>query len=63
MNFLRKSTDGFSIFYILFDFTGDVANLAQMAVQSINQGLASFLNQIILVNLILCFILFFWGLI
>ncbi|KAH7544631.1 cystinosin homolog [Ziziphus jujuba] len=38
MNFLRKSTDGFSIFYILFDFTGDVANLAQMAVQSINQG-------------------------
>ncbi|CAN6702834.1 unnamed protein product [Malus baccata var. baccata] len=38
MNFLRKSTDGFSIGNILLDFSGGVANYAQMAVQSIDQG-------------------------
>ncbi|KAK9925424.1 hypothetical protein M0R45_033748 [Rubus argutus] len=36
-NFTRKSTDGFSIGNILLDFTGGVANYAQMAVQSIDQ--------------------------
>ncbi|XP_016649530.1 PREDICTED: cystinosin homolog [Prunus mume] len=35
MNFLRKSTDGFSIGNILLDFSGGVANYAQVAVQSI----------------------------
>lgn len=38
MNFRRKSTDGFSIGNILLDFTGGVANYAQMAVQSIDQN-------------------------
>lgn len=33
-----KSTDGFSIGNILLDFSGGVANYAQMAVQSIDQG-------------------------
>ncbi|KAF3444519.1 hypothetical protein FNV43_RR14211 [Rhamnella rubrinervis] len=37
MNFMRKSTDGFSIGMIFCDFTGGVANFAQMAVQSIDQ--------------------------
>ncbi|XP_050380743.1 cystinosin homolog [Argentina anserina] len=36
-NFMRKSTDGFSIGNILLDFSGGVANYAQMAVQSIDQ--------------------------
>jgi hypothetical protein len=45
-NFTRKSTDGFSIGNILLDFTGGVANYAQMAVQSIDQGLYLILNQI-----------------
>lgn len=40
-NFTRKSTDGFSIGNILLDFTGGLANYAQMAVQSIDQGLWS----------------------
>lgn len=48
MNFMRKSTDGFSIGNILLDFTGGVANYAQMAVQSIDQGLSSFLDQSVL---------------
>ncbi|MED6223249.1 hypothetical protein PIB30_072176 [Stylosanthes scabra] len=38
MNFLRKSTDGFSIGGVLLDFSGGVFNYAQMAVQSIDQG-------------------------
>ncbi|KAF8028933.1 hypothetical protein BT93_E1568 [Corymbia citriodora subsp. variegata] len=38
MNFGRKSTDGFSIGNILLDFSGGVANYAQMAVQSIDQN-------------------------
>ncbi|KAM1014993.1 hypothetical protein ACFX13_045578 [Malus domestica] len=37
MNFLRKSTDGFSIGNILLDFTGGAASYAQMAMQSIDQ--------------------------
>lgn len=39
MNFLRKSTDGFSIGNILLDFSGGIANYGQMVVQSIDQGL------------------------
>lgn len=38
MNFMRKSTDGWSIWNILLDFSGGVANYAQMAMQSIDQG-------------------------
>lgn len=38
MNFARKSTDGFNIGNVLLDFFGGVANYAQMAVQSIDQG-------------------------
>ncbi|CAL5191678.1 unnamed protein product [Lathyrus oleraceus] len=38
MNFLRKSTDGFSIGNILLDFSGGIANYGQMVVQSIDQG-------------------------
>ncbi|KAL2335234.1 hypothetical protein Fmac_016447 [Flemingia macrophylla] len=38
MNFLRKSTDGFSIGSVLLDFSGGVFNYSQMAVQSIDQG-------------------------
>ncbi|KAL2926852.1 Cystinosin-like protein, partial [Bienertia sinuspersici] len=38
MNFFRKSTEGFSIGNILLDFSGGVANYAQMATQSIDQG-------------------------
>ncbi|KAK9925423.1 hypothetical protein M0R45_033747 [Rubus argutus] len=37
MNFMRKSTDGLSIFFILLDFSGGVGSYAQMAVQSIDQ--------------------------
>ncbi|CAI8612284.1 unnamed protein product [Vicia faba] len=37
MNFLRKSTDGFSIGNILLDFSGGIANYGQMVVQSIDQ--------------------------
>ncbi|KAK4282295.1 hypothetical protein QN277_013691 [Acacia crassicarpa] len=37
-NFLRKSTDGFSIGGVLLDFSGGVFNYSQMAVQSIDQG-------------------------
>jgi cystinosin len=39
MNFLRKSTDGFSIGTILLDFSGGIFNYSQMVVQSIDQGL------------------------
>ncbi|KAI4366904.1 hypothetical protein MLD38_022706 [Melastoma candidum] len=42
MNFARKSTDGFSIVYILLDFLGGMANFSQMAMQSLDQG--SFVN-------------------
>ena len=44
MNFKRKSTEGFSIGYILCDFAGGVGNYAQMAVQSIDQSLSSLLD-------------------
>ncbi|XP_061988634.1 cystinosin homolog [Rosa rugosa] len=37
MNFIRKSTDGLSIFFILLDLSGGVGSYAQMAVQSIDQ--------------------------
>ncbi|XP_021813599.1 cystinosin homolog isoform X6 [Prunus avium] len=37
MNFMRKSTDGFSIGFYLLDFSGGVTNYAQMAVLSIDQ--------------------------
>ncbi|XP_062010262.1 cystinosin homolog isoform X1 [Rosa rugosa] len=37
-NFTHKSTVGFSIGNILLDFSGGVANYAQMGVQSIDQG-------------------------
>jgi cystinosin len=42
MNFMLKSTEGFSIGNILLDFTGGIANYFQMAVQSIDQN--SWLN-------------------
>ncbi|XP_027923327.1 cystinosin homolog isoform X2 [Vigna unguiculata] len=38
LNFLRKSTNGFSIGTVLLDFSGGVFNYSQMAVQSIDQG-------------------------
>jgi len=38
MNFLRKSTDGFSIGNVLLDFSGGIFNYSQMVVQSIDQG-------------------------
>ncbi|KAI9121426.1 hypothetical protein K1719_008459 [Acacia pycnantha] len=38
MNFMRKSTDGFSIGNILLDLSGGIANYGQMVVQSIDQG-------------------------
>ncbi|XP_057445610.1 cystinosin homolog [Lotus japonicus] len=38
MNFLRKTTDGFSVWGVLLDFSGGVFNYSQMAVQSIDQG-------------------------
>ncbi|XP_028773875.1 cystinosin homolog isoform X2 [Neltuma alba] len=38
MNFLRKSTEGWSIGNILLDFSGSVGNYAQMLMQSIDQG-------------------------
>ncbi|KAK7267017.1 hypothetical protein RIF29_19681 [Crotalaria pallida] len=37
MNFLRKSTDGWSIGNILLDFSGGIGNYAQMVMQSIDQ--------------------------
>lgn len=45
---MRKSTDGFSIGYVLFDFSGGVTNYAQMVVQSIDQGLSSIINEVVL---------------
>ncbi|XLU35822.1 hypothetical protein S245_071888 [Arachis hypogaea] len=38
MNFMRKSTDGFSIGNVLLDFSGGVTNYAQMVAQSIDQN-------------------------
>ncbi|XP_010528197.1 PREDICTED: cystinosin homolog [Tarenaya hassleriana] len=38
MNFIRKSTVGFSIGNILLDFVGGLANYLQMALQSIDQN-------------------------
>ncbi|KAK9983627.1 hypothetical protein SO802_033152 [Lithocarpus litseifolius] len=58
MNFTRKSTAGFSIGYILLDFTGGTANFAQMTVQSIDQGsLVNFFGNIgkMLVSLVSIF--------
>lgn len=42
MNFKRKSTEGFSIGYILNDFSSGVANYAQMTIQSLDQSLCLF---------------------
>ncbi|XP_075642526.1 cystinosin homolog [Castanea sativa] len=58
MNFKRKSTAGFSIGYILLDFTGGTANFLQMTVQSIDQGsLMNFFGNIgkMLVSLVSIF--------
>lgn len=44
MNFMRKNTDGFNIGGVSLDFSGGVANYAQMTVQSIDQSLSSFFN-------------------
>lgn len=41
MNFMRKSTEGWSIGFTLLDFSGGIANYAQMVMQSIDQGLSS----------------------
>ncbi|PON44039.1 Lysosomal cystine transporter [Parasponia andersonii] len=38
MNFKRKNTDGYSIGGVVLDFSGGVANYAQMTVQSIDQN-------------------------
>ncbi|CAJ1947545.1 unnamed protein product [Sphenostylis stenocarpa] len=38
LNFMRKSTNGFSIGTVLLDFSGGVFNYSQMAVQAIDQG-------------------------
>lgn len=38
MNFGRKSTEGWSIDYVLLDILGGFTNFAQMVVQSIDQG-------------------------
>ncbi|CAL0323038.1 unnamed protein product [Lupinus luteus] len=38
MNFMRKSTSGWSIGNILLDFSGGIANYLQMVMQSIDQG-------------------------
>lgn len=37
MNFRRKNTDGFSIGYVLFDFSGGSTSYTQMIVQSVDQ--------------------------
>ncbi|KAK7271145.1 hypothetical protein RJT34_26797 [Clitoria ternatea] len=38
MNFMRKSTDGFSIGNVMLDFFGGLANYSQMVTQSIDQN-------------------------
>ncbi|XP_054791828.1 cystinosin homolog [Prosopis cineraria] len=38
MNYLRKSTEGFSIGYVLLDFSGGTLSYAQMIMQSIDQN-------------------------
>ncbi|KAF7819478.1 cystinosin-like protein [Senna tora] len=38
MNFINKSTQGFSISYVLLDLCGGLANVAQMLTQSIDQN-------------------------
>ncbi|XP_031265050.1 cystinosin homolog [Pistacia vera] len=38
MNFRRKNTDGFSIGYVFFDFSGGCTSYTQMIVQSIDQN-------------------------
>lgn len=45
MNFMRKSTEGWSIVNILLDFSGSVANYAQMSMQSIDQRKSSSLPK------------------
>ncbi|PON44048.1 Lysosomal cystine transporter [Parasponia andersonii] len=42
MNFKRKTTDGFSIDGVLFDFSGGFENFAQMTMQSIDQSSSVF---------------------
>lgn len=49
MNFMRKSTEGWSIVNILLDFSGSIANYAQMSVQSIDQSMSSLLPKVLLV--------------
>lgn len=41
MNFMRKSTDGWSVGFTLLDFSGGMANYAQMVLQSVDQRLFS----------------------
>lgn len=38
MNFKRKTTEGFSMGYVLLDFSASVTNFAQLVLQSIDQG-------------------------
>lgn len=42
MNFMKKSTDGFSIGNVLLDFCGGMTNYCQMVTQSIDQSLSFF---------------------
>ncbi|PON95252.1 Lysosomal cystine transporter [Trema orientale] len=62
MNFKRKNTDGYSIGGVLLDFSGGVANYAQMTVQSIDQNSwANFSGNI--GKLLLAFVSIFFDLI
>lgn len=45
MNFMIKSTDGFSIGNVFLDFCGGMANYAQMVIQSIDQSMSLFPNS------------------
>lgn len=47
MNFMRKSTDGWSIGLVLLDFFGGIANYLQMIMQSIDQGVLSPLQTLL----------------
>ncbi|RHN50524.1 putative lysosomal cystine transporter [Medicago truncatula] len=58
MNFLRKSTDGFSIGNVLLDFSGGIFNYSQMVVQSIDQdSLVNFYGNIgkVMISLVTIF--------
>jgi len=50
MNFMIKSTDGFSIGNVFLDFCGGMANYAQMVIQSIDQSMSLFPNSHIIVT-------------